>query len=173
MVSDRIVHMVARSGLSRLYCPPRKWWSGAPDTPLHRCFRIGDVFNIFGRSRRTGPRGPRGPRGTVRPADLDYLRQWAAERSGVEAYVEPETLVNEMSVVLVDKTGEWTRRRIGGPKGVDVIIEELGVRVYDAQSSGYPQRMRDRIERDRIIRQRLEARERRARFEERNGDGDN
>ena len=150
MVSDRIVHMVARSGLSRLYCPPRKWWSGAPDTPLHRCFRIGDVFNIFGRSRRTGPRGPRGPRGTVRPADLDYLRQWAAERSGVEAYVEPETLVNEMSVVLVDKTGEWTRRRIGGPKGVDVIIEELGVRVYDAQSSGNPQRMRDRIEIGRV-----------------------
>ncbi|HIW92822.1 MAG TPA: oxidoreductase [Candidatus Corynebacterium avicola] len=125
------------------------------------------MFNIFGRSRRTGPRGPRGPRGTVRPADLDYLRQWTATHRGVEAYVEPETLVNEMSVVLVDEAGEWTRRRIGGPKGVDVIIDELGVRVYDAASSGYPQRMRDRIERDRIIRQRLEARERRARFEER------
>ena len=103
----------------------------------------------------------------MRDVDLDYLRRWTTRRQGVEAFVEPETLVNEMSVVLVDDTGEWTRRRIGGPKGIDVVIRELGVRVHDAEKSGYPQRMRDRIERDRIIRKRLEAQERRAQFEER------
>jgi hypothetical protein len=103
----------------------------------------------------------------VRQADRNYLRQWTAQRRGVEAFIEPETLVNEMSVVLVDDTGDWTRRRIGGPKGVDVIIQDLGVRVYDAEKTGYPQRMRDRLERDRIIRKRLEAQERRERFEER------
>jgi hypothetical protein len=128
---------------------------------------LGNVFRLFGRSSRRGPRPPRGPGGTVRQADRNYLRQWTAQRRGVEAFIEPETLVNEMSVVLVDDTGDWTRRRIGGPKGVDVIIQDLGVRVYDAEKTGYPQRMRDRLERDRIIRKRLEAQERRERFEER------
>ncbi|MGO1950086.1 MAG: oxidoreductase [Mycobacteriaceae bacterium] len=125
------------------------------------------MFNLFGRSKRSGPRPPRGPGDTVRAADLEYLKRWSTERRGVEAFVEPETLVNEMSVVLVDDTGDWTRRRIGGPKGADVIVRELGVRVYAAEKSGYPQRMRDRIERDRVLRKRAEAQERRARFEAR------
>ncbi len=85
----------------------------------------------------------------------------------MEGLVEPETLVNEMSVVFVDATGEWTRRRIGGPRGIDDVAAATGVRLYDAEKTGYPQRMRDRIERDMIIRKRLEQQERRARFEER------
>ncbi|MGP9725253.1 oxidoreductase [Corynebacterium sp. AOP40-9SA-29] len=130
------------------------------------------MFNIFGRSRRSGPRPPRAPGGKARQHDLDYLRNWAAQREGVEGFVEPETLVNEMSVVLVDATGEWTRRRIGGPRGVDEVADATGVRLFDAEKTGYPQRMRDRIERDRIIRKRLEQQERRARFEERRADGE-
>ncbi|MDN5682778.1 oxidoreductase [Corynebacterium glyciniphilum] len=130
------------------------------------------MFNLFGRSRRSGPRPPRAPGGRTRPADLDYLRNWVAQHDGVEGFVEPETLVNEMSVVLVDATGDWTRRRIGGPRGIDDVISATGVRLYDAEKSGYPQRMRDRIERDRIIRKRLEQQERRARFEERRAEGD-
>ncbi|MDN5581406.1 MAG: oxidoreductase [Corynebacterium sp.] len=130
------------------------------------------MFNIFGRSRRSGPRPPRAPGGKARQHDLDYLRHWAAQRQGVEGFVEPETLVNEMSVVLVDATGEWTRRRIGGPRGVDEVADVTGVRLFDAEKTGYPQRMRDRIERDRIIRKRLEQQERRARFEERRADGE-
>ncbi|MCJ7858567.1 oxidoreductase [Corynebacterium kalidii] len=130
------------------------------------------MFNLFGRSRRSGPRPPRAPGGRARSADLDYLRRWAAQRQGVEGFVEPETLVNEMSVVFVDATGEWTRRRIGGPRGIDDVAAATGVRLHDAEKTGYPQRMRDRIERDRIIRKRLEQQERRARFEQRRAAGE-
>lgn len=83
----------------------------------------------------------------------------------MEGFVEPETLVNEMSVVLVDAEGAWTRRRIGGPKGIDATAEGLGIPLYFAEETGYPQRMREKIERDRMIKARLEQRERRAKLE--------
>lgn len=83
----------------------------------------------------------------------------------MEGYIEPETVVNEMSVVLVDENGEFTRRRIGGPKGIDALVRLLDIPVYDVEETGYPQRMRAKIERDRILRKRQEQRERRARFE--------
>jgi hypothetical protein len=41
----------------------------------------------------------------------------------------------------------------------------VGVPVYDVEETGYPQRMREKLERDRIIRKRQEQAERRARFE--------
>lgn len=75
-------------------------------------------------------------------------------------------MLNEMSVVLVDRGGEFTRRPIGGPKGIDAVAKLLGVPVYDVEETGYPDRMRKRIERDRILRKRAEQRDRRARFEQ-------
>ncbi|BAU96537.1 hypothetical protein N24_2275 [Corynebacterium suranareeae] len=101
----------------------------------------------------------------MRPHDLEFLMQWAREKPFVEAFVEPETLVNEMSVVLVDAHGVFVRRRIGGPKGIDVIAKKLGVPVYDVEETGYPQRMRERIEYERILRKREEQKARRAKFE--------
>lgn len=79
--------------------------------------------------------------------------------------MEPETVVNEMSVVLVDENGEFTRRRIGGPKGIDAVAKLLRVPVYDVEDTGYPQRMRERIERGRLLRKREEQRRRRAAFD--------
>lgn len=101
----------------------------------------------------------------MRREDLAYLKEWAANHALVEAFVEPETLVNEMSVLLVDATGSFTRRRIGGPKGIDVITRELGVPIYDVEETGYPQRMREKLERDRILRKREEQRKRREKFD--------
>jgi len=83
----------------------------------------------------------------------------------VEAFVEPETVVNEMSVVVVDENGEFIRRRIGGPKGIDAVAALLSCDIYDVEETGYPQRMRERLERNRILRKREEQRKRRARFE--------
>ncbi len=121
---------------------------------------------MFGRRRsRTSIKPPRGPGDTIRPADRQALIDWAAGRIFVEAYVEPETMINEMSVVLVDHEGDFTRRRIGGPKGVDAVAKALGVPVHDVEETGYPERMRQRLERDRILRKRAEARERRRKFE--------
>ena len=51
--------------------------------------------------------------------------------------MEPETLINEMSVVLVDEHGDFIRRPIGGPKGIDAVTREVGVPVYDVEETVY------------------------------------
>lgn len=128
--------------------------------------RIGHVFNLFGRRRsRTSIKPPRGPGDTIRPEDQQVLAEWIRGRAFVEGFVEPETMVNEMSVVLVDETGEFIRRRIGGPKGIDAVARALDIPLYDVEETGYPDRMRKRIERVRILKKRAEQRERRAKFE--------
>ena len=106
-------------------------------------------------ARRGGGSDPAG--------DLAYLRQWVAERDGVEAYVEPRTTVTDVTVVLVAADGEWTRRRAGGEAGARRLNRRLDIPVYDVQKVGYPQRMRDydarrRIERRRALRAELEER---------------
>ena len=98
---------------------------------------------------RTSRRGQGGA-----AADQRYLRDWAAQRTGVEAYVEPQTTVTELTVVLVANDGEWTRRRVGGPSGARRLGEQLHIPVYDVQRVGYPQRMRDYDARRRIERRR-------------------
>jgi len=125
-----------------------------------------DVFNLFGKGKKsTTFKPPRAPGETIRPDDAQYLRDWVVGRSYVEGFVEPETMVNEMSVVLVDEKGNYTRRRIGGPKGIDKVADMLGIMLYDVEETGYPDRMRKKIEQERILRKREEQKERRARFE--------
>ena len=75
--------------------------------------------------------------------DLSHLEQFVATRRGVEGYVEPRTTVTETTIVLVAADGEWTRRRIDGPDVARRLSRELSIPVYDAQVTGYPQRMRD------------------------------
>lgn len=124
------------------------------------------VFNPFRRKKSSSPlRPPRAPGETIREHDAQELRNWVADKGFVEAFVEPETVVNEMSVVVVDEFGDYIRRPIGGPKGIKAIGDLLGCPIFDAEEVGYPQRMRDRMERERILRRREEQRERRARFE--------
>ncbi|GAA3520356.1 hypothetical protein GCM10022417_14190 [Corynebacterium pilbarense] len=125
-----------------------------------------DVFNLFGKGKKsTTFKPPRAPGETIRPDDAQYLRDWVTGRAYVEGFVEPETMVNEMSVVLVDEKGNYTRRRIGGPKGIDQVADMLGIMLYDVEETGYPDRMRRKIEQERILRKREEQKQRRARFE--------
>jgi hypothetical protein len=109
------------------------------------------LFDKFRTHRRAGTRGGAdiGP-----AADQRYLREWAAARTGVEAYVEPQTSVTAITVVLVAADGEWTRRRAGGAAGARRLGEQLKIPVYDVQRVGYPQRMRDFDARRRIERRR-------------------
>ncbi|MBF4546920.1 oxidoreductase [Corynebacterium afermentans subsp. lipophilum] len=124
------------------------------------------MFNLFGKGKKsTTFKPPRAPGETIRPDDAQYLRDWVTGRAYVEGFVEPETMVNEMSVVLVDEKGNYTRRRIGGPKGIDQVADMLGIMLYDVEETGYPDRMRRKIEQERILRKREEQRQRRARFE--------
>ncbi|QCB28843.1 oxidoreductase [Corynebacterium endometrii] len=124
------------------------------------------MFNPFRRNRsKSQLRPPRAPGDTIREADAAALQQWAQGRAFLEAFVEPETVVNEMSVVVVDENGDFIRRRIGGPKGIDAVARLLGCAVYDVEDTGYPQRMRERLERERILRKRKQQRARREKFE--------
>jgi hypothetical protein len=102
-------------------------------------------MGFWARLRRRSPAADR--RGTLDRAsgraDLAHLEQFVATRRGVEGFVEPRTAVTESTIVLVAADGEWTRRRIDGPDTARRLSRELGVPVYDAQVTGYPQRMRD------------------------------
>ena len=106
-------------------------------------------MGLFDRLRGSG-RGRSGPgarRGTLDrgsgKGDLAHLEQFVASRRGVEGYVEPRTAVTETTIVLVAADGEWTRRRIGGPDVARRLSRDLNIPVYDAQVTGYPQRMRE------------------------------
>jgi len=84
--------------------------------------------------RLKGVRIPEGER--------DGIIAFIESREGVEAYVEPRTVVSPLSVVLVAKDGEWRRFQVGE----DIMLRELaaarGLRVFDASRVGYPERMR-------------------------------
>jgi hypothetical protein len=99
------------------------------------------------RGRSGGSPGGHGRRSTLDRgsgrADLAHRERFVATRRGVEGYVEPRTAVTETTIVLVAADGEWTRRRIDGPDVARRLSRELAVPVYDAQVTGYPQRMRD------------------------------
>jgi hypothetical protein len=95
--------------------------------------------------------------GTLRAAggsDEAHLREWTRQHEGVEAFVEPRTTVTDTTMLLVDKDGAWTRRRIAGPDGARKLARSLKIPVYDVQLMGYPQRMRDHDARERILRDR-------------------
>jgi hypothetical protein len=71
-----------------------------------------------------------------------YLTGWAQSRRGVEAFLEPRTMVTETTVVLVAHDGEWTRRRMSHAGARD-LGRRLGIPVYDVGLVGYPRRMRE------------------------------
>lgn len=127
------------------------------------------MFNLFRRnSAKSQLKPPRAPGDTIREPDRADLVDWVSGRGLVEGFVEPETVVNEMSIVLVDESGDYIRRRIGGPKGIDAVARVLDVPIYDVEETGYPQRMRERMKRERILRKRREQLERRKQWEQRN-----
>ena len=104
---------------------------------------------LFRRRTRTSSGG--GTRSASRDLNegVRHLEQWASERRGVEAFVEPQTAVTETTILLVAATGEWTRRRVNGPKAAADFARRIGIPIYDAQIVGYPQRMREWNERQR------------------------
>nr|WP_246098058.1 oxidoreductase [Rhodococcus spelaei] len=97
-------------------------------------------------------KGPRGERD--HGVDTQYLANWVRTHVGVEAFVEPQTTVTPVTVVLVANDGEWTRRAVGGERGARRLGEDLHIPVYDVRKTGYPQRMRDHDARQKILRNR-------------------
>ncbi|MGH3459666.1 hypothetical protein [Aeromicrobium sp.] len=90
-------------------------------------------------SRRRGEKGGR----KATKDDLAQLREWATARTGVEAFVEPQTSVTQTTLLLVASDGEFTRRRFASPQAAADFARKVGIPVYDTNRVGYPQRMRD------------------------------
>jgi hypothetical protein len=79
-----------------------------------------------------------------------HLEDFVRSRAGVEAFVEPATTVTPPTVMLIAQSGEWTRRRVADPALVRGLARDLAVPVYDVQLVGYPKRMRDWNDRQRL-----------------------
>jgi hypothetical protein len=78
----------------------------------------------------------------VRAETTEHFRRFVSSRVGVEAFLEPPTNVDPTTLVLVARTGEWTRRRVPDEKAARALARELAIPVYDVNLTGYPARMR-------------------------------
>lgn len=61
---------------------------------------------------------------------------------GVEAYVEPKTVMDPLSVVLVDGDGAWRRFELAEDTYLRELARTRDVKIIDAARFGYPKRMR-------------------------------
>jgi hypothetical protein len=79
------------------------------------------------------------------PAEYrDEIAEWLSAHVGVEAYVEPKTVMHPLSVVFVDGEGEARRFELKEDAYLRELAKERGIRVFDASRVGYPERMRRR-----------------------------
>lgn len=75
--------------------------------------------------------------------DQDHLHTWTQSRVGIEGFVEPRTAVSDVTLLLVAKDGEWTRRRVPSVEWAHKFCNKHQIPSYDAAVVGIPQRMRD------------------------------
>ncbi|KAE8764057.1 oxidoreductase [Georgenia thermotolerans] len=78
----------------------------------------------------------------ARARTLAHFHEFVATRVGVEAYLEPPTAHDPHTVVLVARSGEWTRRRVPDVRAARALAAELGIPIYDVHLTGYPASMR-------------------------------
>src|SRR5207248_8594251 len=68
-------------------------------------------------------------------------------RQGVEAYVEPKTVMHPLSAVLVAGDGEHKRFELSDDSYLRELIGTHNLKVFDAARLGYPTRMREYLRR--------------------------
>jgi len=82
-------------------------------------------------------------RGVARsPEDHDGILAFLDSRSGVEAYMEPKTVMHPLSVLLVAGDGESRRFELADDSFVRELARTRSLPVFDAGLTGYPKRMR-------------------------------
>ena len=82
--------------------------------------------------------------------ERDDMREFVESRRGVEAYVEPKTVMHPLSVVLVAGDGEHRRFTLSDDAYLRELAREHELTIFDAARVGYPQRMRDYLMRTRL-----------------------
>jgi hypothetical protein len=95
------------------------------------------LFDRF-RKRRSTPNGPAPSAET-----LAALKEFIATRQGVEGYLEPQTAVYGMTLLLVADDGEHIRRPVKDDRHARGLCHDAGIPIYDARIVGYPKRMKD------------------------------
>lgn len=81
--------------------------------------------------------------GVQRPGeDRDGILDFLGSRRGVEAFMEPQTAMSQLSVVLVAEDGEWKRFELADDSFVRELSRTRSLPVFDAMRTGYPDRMR-------------------------------
>jgi hypothetical protein len=84
-------------------------------------------------------------KGVAGPAERrDEIVEFLDTHEGVEAYMEPKTVVSPKSVVLVDAAGEWRRFELKEDAYLRRLSAERALPIFDAALTGYPPRMRRR-----------------------------
>ena len=81
--------------------------------------------------------------------ERDDIREFIESRDGVEAYVEPKTVMHPLSVVLVAGDGEHRRFTLFDDAYLRELARERELPIFDAGRVGYPQRMREYTKRKR------------------------
>ena len=71
------------------------------------------------------------------------LADFAATRTGVQAWVEDATGFNKTSLLLVADTGEWLRCTVPSIEWARDFAERVPLTCFTAGIDAYPQRMRD------------------------------
>ncbi|WP_413453041.1 oxidoreductase [Georgenia phoenicis] len=99
-------------------------------------------MRLFTRRKKQGTSSTEVPTAQRRAEVTAYFREFVSTREGVEAYVEPPTPNDPTTMVLVARTGEWTRRRVPDQKAARALARELEIPVYDVNLTGYPSSMR-------------------------------
>ena len=74
----------------------------------------------------------------------DEIVEFLDTHEGVEAYIEPKTVVSPKSVVLVDVAGEWRRFELKEDAYLRRLSADRVLPIFDAALTGYPRRMRRR-----------------------------
>jgi hypothetical protein len=74
--------------------------------------------------------------------DRDGILDFLGSRRGVEAFMEPQTAMSRLSVVLVAEDGEWKRFELADDSYVRELARTHSLPVFDAMRTGYPERMR-------------------------------
>jgi hypothetical protein len=80
--------------------------------------------------------------GPGEPEDRQRIVAFLDSRTGVEAFVEPRTVVHPLSVVLVAVDGEWVRIALTDDRFLRELARTRGLKIQDASRVGYPERMR-------------------------------
>jgi hypothetical protein len=89
-------------------------------------------------------------KGVQGPAeDREGILAFVESHTGVEAYVEPKTVMSPLTVVLVAGDGEHRRFELSDDGYIRQLAATHDLKVLDAARLGYPQRMRDYLRRRR------------------------